>query len=123
MLRLVHPQREGQDPPSARRKGTKPAALTLTREEQRHVRVAIRNTARAYGGNDVLAVVIGVPRATIHGFLKARSTISGTFAIRLASAAGISVEAVLTGAIANVARCPTCGHRPEAGRAGAGGAS
>ncbi|MEO7329842.1 MAG: helix-turn-helix domain-containing protein [Minicystis sp.] len=115
MLRLVHPQREGKDPLSARRKGTKPAALTLTREEQRHVRAALRNVARAYGGPDVLAIVLEVPRATVYGFCKARSTISGTFAIRLARAAGVSVEAVLTGSVVTAGRCVTCGHRPGAG--------
>ena len=36
MLRLVHPAREGQDPPRPS-KGGRPAALSLTAEEGRHV--------------------------------------------------------------------------------------
>lgn len=115
MLRLVHPQREGQDPPSARRKGTKPDALSLTPEERRHVRAALRNTARAYGGLDVLAVVLEVPIKTLYRIGVPSRGISGTFAIRLARAAGVSVEAVLTGAVVTAGRCVTCGHRPGAG--------
>lgn len=119
MLRLVHPAPRGQgtDPSIRRRKGTKPIALTLTREEQRHVRAALRNTARAYGGNDVLALVLDVPRLTLHGFLKSNRTISGTFAIRLAKAAGVSVEALLSGTVADTSKCPTCGARFQIGGA------
>lgn len=123
MLRLVHPAREGQgtDPP-ARRKGSKPAALYLTAEETRHTRAALRNTARAYGGRDVLALVMGVPLVTLQRAGTARRRLSGTFAIRLAKAAGIAVEAVLTGAMNATGRCPTCSHRAGAGRVAAGGA-
>lgn len=112
MLRLIKPPQQGQgtDPPR-RRKGSKPAALCLTADECRHVRAALRNAARAYGGNDVLATVLGVPRGTIHGFCKANRTIPGTFAIRLAKAAGVSVEAILSGAVADASRCQICGHR------------
>lgn len=116
MLRLVRSQNDGQDPPT-HRSGTKPAALTLTREEQRHTRAALRNAARAYGGVDVLAVVLELPRLTLYGFCKEKRTIPGTFAIRLARAAGVSVEAVLTGAPVMAGRCPACGHRPGMGGA------
>jgi len=37
-------------------------------DEARHLRAAIKNTARAYGGMDVLASVIGVPPATLRRF-------------------------------------------------------
>ncbi len=115
MLRLVHPAREGQDLPM-RRKGHKPAALTLTPEETRHVRAAIRNAARACGGRDVLATALNVPRKTVYEFCKSSRTISGTFAIRLARVMGVSVESILSGTVTDASRCATCGHRPGTGR-------
>jgi hypothetical protein len=118
MLRLVHPAaREGQDPPSRRRKGHKPDALSLTTEEQRRVRAALRNAARAYGGLDVLAVVLAVPVETLYRISVPSRGISGTFAIRLARAAGVSVEALLSGTVADASRCPTCGARIQIGGA------
>ena len=120
MLRQVHPPpRGGQgiDPPR-RRKGARSVSLLLTAEEMRHVRAAARAACRAYGGADVLAAVMGVPIQTMHGATipSACRPLSGTFAIRLAAAAGISVEAVLTGKLNAAGRCPTCGHRAGDGR-------
>jgi hypothetical protein len=62
MLRLVHPAPSGQatGAPKGRRPRPSPS-LRLTDDEVRHVRAAVRNTARAYGGNDVLAEVMGIP--------------------------------------------------------------
>ena len=113
MLRLVHPAPAGQgtDPPK-RRRGSRSAALGLTPEEVRHVRAVLRNTARAYGGLDCLSTVMGVPTDTLEGVLYRRKHLpSGTLAIRLACAAGLSVEVVLSGALNPAGRCPTCGHR------------
>ena len=113
MLRLVPPPgAQGQDPPKpARRKGHKPAALFLTAEEARHTRVSLRNTARAYGGMDVLATVLGVPVETLYQASNPKRPLSGIFAIRIAGAAGMSVEAILTGAIGDADKCSTCGSR------------
>ena len=124
MLRLVHPATEGQDPPPRRRKGHKPAALSLTADEARHTRAALKNAARAFGGFDVLATVMGVPVETLYGANVASRPISGTFAIRIAHAAGVSVEAMLSGALNAAGRCSTCGHRAGDGRlvTAAGGA-
>jgi hypothetical protein len=123
MLRLVHPALGGQgtDPP-VRRKGTRSPALSLTHEEVRHVRAALKNTARAYGGNEVLAAVLGITRNALNVAAGNRARLlSGTFAIRLARAAGVAVEAILTGALTAAGRCPTCGHRAGDGRIVAGG--
>jgi hypothetical protein len=118
MLRLVHPAPQGQAlAPSSRRKWAGCPALSLTWEESRHVRAAITNIARTYGGLDVLAVVLGMGVKTLYTLRKPRHRVSGTFAIRLASAAGMSVEAILSGTMANAARCPACGHRAAAGGA------
>lgn len=113
MLRLVHPTPVGQgaDPPS-RRKGCKSPSLSLTPEEGRRVRAALKNTAAAYGGLDVLAAVLGVSHGSLRAMASnARRPLSGTLAIRLAKVAGVSVEAILTGALTAAGRCPTCGHR------------
>ena len=125
MLRLVHPRPEGQGSRTPKGRRARPSpSLLLSDEEVRHVRAAVRNTARAYGGIAVLADVMGVPPDTISGVLTSRKhRASGTFAIRLARAAGASVEAILTGAISEAARCTTCGHRVGAGRVATGGAS
>ncbi len=125
MLILVHPRPEGQGSGSSKGRRPRPSpALVLSDEEVRHVRAAVRNTARAYGGNAVLAEVMGVPADTISGVLTSRKhRASGTFAIRLARAAGASVEAILTGAISEATRCNTCGRRIGEGRVKAGGAS
>ena len=66
MLRLAHPAPAGNatDPPARRKRGPAPS-LTLTHDEARRVGAAIKATARAYGGHDVLATVIGVPVHTL----------------------------------------------------------
>ena len=125
MLRLVHPRPEGQGSRTSKGRRPRPSpSLLLSDEEVRHVRAAVRNTARAYGGIAVLADVMGVPPDTISGVLTSRKhRASGTFAIRLARAAGASVEAILTGAISEATRCTTCGHRLGTGRVATGGDS
>lgn len=113
MLMLVHPAREGQgtDPPAHRRRGPSPV-LSLTIEESRHLRVAIVNTARSYGSHPCLAAAMGVPVSTLYN----RKRHGAALALRLAAAAGISVEAVLGGKLSAAGRCATCGHRAGDGR-------
>jgi DNA-binding phage protein len=109
MLRIVHPAPAGKDTrlPKKRRS----AALCLTPEEAQHLRVAIRNVARAYGGMAVLAEVIGAPVATLHNSLNKRRRPSATMALRVAKAAGMSVESVLSGQLSAAGRCQACGSR------------
>jgi hypothetical protein len=109
MLRLVHPAPAAGQHPPARRKGSRSLSLTLTPDETRHVRAALRNTAAAYGGFDVLASVMGLRVKALYRVAHRRPC--GTFAIRLARAAGMSVEAVLGGTLNPAGRCPTCGSR------------
>ena len=96
MLRLAHPAPSGQptDPPK-RRRGSRAPALTFTAEEVRLVRAALVNTGRLYGGLDVLATAMGVAPEVLYRMKRRRP--SGTFAIRLAAAAGTTVEAMLSG--------------------------
>ena len=58
-LTLVHPARDGQDPPK-RRKGLPAPALSLTHDEACAVRAAARNIARTYGSLRKLAAALGV---------------------------------------------------------------
>jgi DNA-binding phage protein len=118
MLRLAHPAPRGQgtDPP-ARRKWTRAPALSFTAEETRHIHAALRNAARAYGGMDVLATVLGMPVKSLYQAANPRRRPSGILAIRLAAAAGISVEAMLGGKLGEAGRCTTCGHRAAGGAA------
>jgi len=124
VLRLVRPPDGGNGGlPPTRRKGSRSPSLMLSAEEARHVRAALENTARAYGGMDVLASVIGVRVSLLYHAGRQRRP-SGTMAIRLAQAAGISVEAILTGALNPAGRCTSCGARVGDGRLLAkGGAS
>src|SRR4051812_4596701 len=110
MLRLVHPAREGQDPP--RRKGTRSPALSLSAEEVRHLRAAIVNTARAYGGMEVLASVTGVSLNVLHSAAYLRSyRASHALAFVVARAAGMTAEAILGGKLSPAGRCKACGAR------------
>lgn len=123
MLMLVHPRPAGQatDPPK-RRKCARSPSLSLTAEETKHLRAALRNTIRAYGGAPVLAQVMGVPAATLYSASKRAP--SGALAIRLAQAAGVSVEAVLGGKLSAMGRCKACGARiGDRPAVAAGGAS
>ncbi len=117
MLRLVHPAREGQgtDPPK-RRKGRRAPTLSLTAEEVRHLRAALRNIARAYGSTAMLARALGITACSLKNCRKNGYRLSGIFAIRLASAAGVSVESLLSGTMSEASRCETCGHRPGTGQ-------
>ena len=112
MLRLVHPAREGQStrPPKGSR-----ATVTLTAEETRHARVALRNLSRAYGSWGCLAAAMEVP---VHSLKNAmRRPIGPGLAMRTARAAGMSVEAILTGQINAAGRCTACGSRVGDGAA------
>ncbi len=123
MLRLVHPAPQGQDPPK-RRKGRHAPALSLTTEEARRVRVALKNLRRTCDSWAAVAQATGIGEDTLKSVAYERKHHpTGTFAVRLAKAAGVSVESILAGTIASVETCPTCGHRPGTGRlAAAGGA-
>jgi hypothetical protein len=99
MLRLAHaaPRGQGTDPPK-RRKGSRAPAFSFTAEEAQHFRAALVNAARAYGGMDVLAAAMGVRVTTLYA-VKTKRTPCGMLVIRLAGAAGIPVETVLSGTL------------------------
>ena len=113
MLRLVHPAQEGQStrPPKGRRCS---GVLSLTQDERRNLRQALMNLQMRYGSWSCLAEVMGVPVSTL---LNARNPRrrkgSPGLALRAAKAAGTTVEHILSGKIAPVGTCPTCGRAAE----------
>jgi hypothetical protein len=93
MNRVVHPLRGGQgiDPP-ARRKGRPSPSLSLTEEEGRAVRAAIRNVARVrFGSLTKLAAALGVSP----NVLTRKGRPHPGLAIALARVSDMSVDAVL----------------------------
>lgn len=82
----------------------------------RHFRIALRNIARAYGGFPVLASVAGVSVTTLRAAVKPRRRPSPALALRVARAAGMHVEALLSGQLSAAGRCDACGSRIAAGR-------
>ena len=120
MLRLVHPAPEGQGSRTSKRRRRRDVH-SLTHDEKRHLRAALQNLRRAYGTWACLADVMGV---SLHA-LTSHASGSPGLALRAARAGGMSVEAVLTGALSSAGRCETCGSRigHGAARAAAGGAS
>lgn len=118
MLRLVHPAPAGQGPTTSKPRGGRSPALILTDEEVQHVRAALRNLARAYGTPGCLAMVMGIPVKTLYQVVcpKGRRP-SAAMVVLAARAAGTSVEQILSGKIAPVGRCATCGRSQEVGGA------
>ncbi|MBK9265401.1 MAG: transcriptional regulator [Polyangiaceae bacterium] len=105
MLRLVHPRKEGQEKVARRRHDR--TNHNPTPEEQKRIHAAIKNVARAYGGRDVLAAVMGFAKGTLYS----RETRSYGFAYLLARAAGITIEQLLSGQPHAVGSCPLCGRK------------
>ena len=105
MLRLVHPAPKGQEKRTP--KGRKSPAYTPTPEEQKRIHAALKNAARAYGGRDVLASVMGI--AAKHLDHPRRRSYS--FALLLARAAGIPVEQLLSGQPHVAGSCALCGRK------------
>lgn len=112
MLRLLPKPGAGQDPPKQRRKWARAAALYLTPEESARVRAAMRNTARALGGYDVLAIVTGVPETSLKSAAFDKAPLGPGYALVVARAAQIPLESLLSGKMRPTDRCPTCGAHP-----------
>lgn len=116
MLRLVHPAPEGQGTVSpTRRKRVNAPALSLTAEETRHLRAALRNAVRAFGGFPALAQALSLPVTSLYRFTSPKRTLPGTFAVRLAKVLGISVESILTAAEGDALLLPGGAAAPHRG--------
>jgi hypothetical protein len=109
MLRLVHPAPAGNVPaPSHHRRSP---ALSLTDEEVRHVRAAVRGAARSFGSLQNLAAALGVGRKT----LSAKHRPAAGLAVALARLTGLSLDAMLSGRLTEAGVCPACGGKRAAG--------
>ena len=105
-LRLVHPAPQGQGTRPS--KGRKSPALYPTPDERARIRAAVRNLARAYGGYDVLAAVMGVSASALQTI---RRKTSYAVAVLVARAAGAPVETILRPGVADAGRCALCGRK------------
>jgi hypothetical protein len=106
MLRLVHPAKQGQEKRTS--KGRRSDVFTPTPEERARIQAAVQNTARAYGGYDVLSEVLRVPATTLY-HVKVKT--SYAMAVLVARAAGIPVEQILSGKPHEVGACAVCGRK------------
>ncbi len=113
MLMLVHPPSGGNGTAaSARRRRRGPAPIfSLSPVETQHFRAALRNVGRAYGSLGCLAAAMSVPATTLYQALSRRSPPSVALAFRVARAAGMHVEVLLSGKLSAVGRCEHCGAR------------
>lgn len=120
MLRLLPKPGAGQDPPKQRPKWKRADVLRLTDDEIRHLRAGLHNLRFALGGWKVVAMVTGIPQKTIESAsMSCGERPSGTFALRVAKAAGLPVETLLSGELRVTDRCPTCGTHAADRRKGA----
>jgi hypothetical protein len=84
------------------------SALALTSDEERHVTTALKGIAHAYGGYVPLARAMGIQVRALYKAAGRRRP-SAMLAIRLAQAAGTSVDAVLAGRLTDDRACAMCG--------------
>lgn len=106
MLRLVHPASAGNErTPPPRRRGFPAVSLSLTEEEARHVRAAIRGAARTYGSLRRLAEALGVEP----GVLTKKSLPHPGLALALARVTKLSLDAMLAGKLTDAGTCHACG--------------
>jgi hypothetical protein len=81
----------------------------LTTEEQESVRRALRFLRVRFGGWPRLAQAIDASWATLRDRAYGR-TVSGGLALRIARAAGVPLEDVVSGAWPPAGACPHCGR-------------
>jgi hypothetical protein len=105
MLTLVHPARDGQDPP--KRRPPRASSLNLTSDEERQLRTVIRNVTPRHGALTQLAARLGVsPKA-----LSPSRRLTPGLALALARDLRLSVDAMLSGKLTRVGKCPACGAK------------
>lgn len=81
----------------------------LTDEEVKRVRAATRNLIRALGSVECLSEVTGLAVDTLYGIGNLRHGRPGmASAVKIAKAAGMPVEKLLSGRLGLADQCPTC---------------
>lgn len=84
----------------------------LTREEQIHVRTALRFLRNRCGGWAPVAKVLHIDCSTLSCVMSGKSVSAG-LAFRVARIASVPVDDVVTGKYPAPGTCPYCGHKPE----------
>jgi hypothetical protein len=98
-LRLVPAPGEAPATPTRRRKGNPSPALSLTEEESKHLKAAIRNIARTFGGLSALARALGVTPAA---FGRKRRLLTPAVAVALWRLTGTPLDVLLRPTLAAV---------------------
>jgi hypothetical protein len=89
------------------------ASLDLSAAEQANVKAALRALRKHLGGWAPVASALACTHKTVEHSVGAQGRPSGAMAIRVARAAGVTVEDVLTGAFPKHGACPRCGWLGE----------
>ncbi len=108
MLSLVRPASQGQ--------GTRPSsrrflAPRLTTAQQTRVRAVLRNLRAAYGSWSCVSEVTGIAGSTLSSTASKPQRASLGLVHRIAKAAGMTIEAVLSPGLVAVDVCPSCGRK------------
>lgn len=82
----------------------------LTKEEQAHVRTALRFLGTRLGGWASVAKALRFNEGTISNVI-AGATVPASLASRSARLAGVTVDDLLAGKYPAPGTCPYCGHR------------
>jgi hypothetical protein len=102
------------EPPTPRHRRDR-GRRQLTDVQVQRLKLTTRNLVRAYGSPDCLAEVTGLAVDTIHDLQGRRRGRFGTLtAMRIAKAAGVTVEHLLSGKFTLANQCPTCGAEGRA---------
>lgn len=87
-------------------------ASDLTKEEQDHVREALRFLRIRFGKNALLAEAVRLATGTMRSTMNGHKTVSAAVAFRVARLAQVSVDDVLAGKFPVPGTCPHCGRGP-----------
>jgi len=85
----------------------------LTKDEQQHVRTALRFLRTRTGGWEAVAKALGTTAPSLADAMNGRRRISASIAFRVARLAGVSIDGLLRGEYPAPGTCPYCGHCPN----------
>lgn len=97
---------QGEGAPKRRRRPS--TCVSLTPQQRKRLRAALRNLRATYGTWKRLAEAMDVSILSLRGIAKGRDPGSPAMALRAAKAAGTTVDQLLGGLVV-ADRCPTCG--------------
>lgn len=85
----------------------------FTAAEQTNIRTALKFTRSRCGTWATAGKLLGFKATTLAAVAGGHKAVSATLAVRIAKAAKVGVDDVLTGRFPAPGTCPHCGHRPE----------